>query len=558
MGNVKFILETEQARAVMGILKTMEAMNKADNAGKKMVQTGKNAREEFSKLGTRAQNDLIGMATGAVTISTAVMGLKKVWSSVVEEINKAYEAQKKQAEQSYVFQDSVKKVANQFGVLNKPGGMASSEAYLKDVMRGGGLRDSDAAANIIVSTNAVFGHLAEDVQKDFAKEFAAVSNEKMLDPESTGALVELASKSGAKTLDELKVVIEKMFLAQQKSPEGTFKDWVTGAQTAAAELMTKGSSLDAFYANYGMSRLGAGSAEEASQRQRQAARTVQDEKVRKVLAKRSGMSETEFMEKDFDFRLSQLGDWVVESSQTPAGIKAMEKAGLQGRELGYVQGMFGQENRARRDETLALLQTANVADYNTRRKFSEEEGVIAIGREQAETNIIESEATSQMRKGERALSRAAADLGQIRSGIQKEPRFDVMSRILHPSDEGQKQLIAQYNLLDQAKPLIDLATQSGDLTPGLTKFDSPTANTSLGQNVIDLLLNIQKNTPSLFNNLTPQEIGEFNDSIKGLTLALQDAKKTTEANTKATNKNTDANDKDRPRFNPDAQGEGAP
>lgn len=436
MATVKFELEASEAKAVRAMLKVVDAQRKAEGGAKKINREGKAATTTFQRFGQSTVRELTGMMAGIASVTGAVMLIKKAWQLVTTEIEKSHAAQKKLGEASYTMDQAAKAVMNQLGGAAT---VATGRQRISEIMRSGRLADIQQATRIAIAGNVAWGGMGAGTERGLVKTASEFIGRKGLSAEAGGAFIEVLSKMGARTPQEVQRLSEQIFEGFARSQATDISGFIMGLKKAAPEMIAAGAGQETVIAALIRGRAVKASEEEAAQLNRQILMAMQKPKVQKELAKEFGIGREAWLGQDFKTRFMQFGQWVSKYGETPKGQMLLGDV-LAGREMGRTRAFFTPEGMEQLRQTRQELQQITAEQY--RQESQRYESMAIAGRERQRMNaeLDRVRADQMIKKGvDLLLLRAGPMVDLIRAGTTDLPEE------IDPGDVGwlRRSLIAR-------------------------------------------------------------------------------------------------------------------
>ena len=88
MGQVNFILEGDEAKAVQAFLKVINAQKKVETGMNRIGRQGKQTDKTFGRMSQNMTRDLSGMVMGWATVGTAITGVSRALQSVIADMKR--------------------------------------------------------------------------------------------------------------------------------------------------------------------------------------------------------------------------------------------------------------------------------------------------------------------------------------------------------------------------------------------------------------------------------------------------------------------------------------
>ena len=363
MGKVVFRLETEEARAVQGFMRLVEAQKRTEDGANKLGRAGKRAGRRTAEGTKEAQGGLEKMGTAAISSMRAIVtgmvgvgGVTAALGMINREAGKTRVAIAELVAESKGLDVVVQKVANQMGQATSVGGFAVSADIVKAVVRAGRFgADYERGEAAAIGGHVAFGETDKPLAGEAletTKFVAEWAGWKKIDAEVTGGVFKLLGQVGAKKRDDVAVALRKMNAAYTKAASFSESASYGGMMKFVADLMAQGSTLEGGLAEYVQGVGSTGSEDIAARRVRTMTDVLRKPQLVKAMAKDMGVSEEDVMAMPLDERKAAFGRWAAKYEKDE---KALAAAGLPPRQMGWAITMYGgggQEAIAKRKEWL--------------------------------------------------------------------------------------------------------------------------------------------------------------------------------------------------------------
>jgi len=248
MGQVKFAMEANEAKAVRAFMRVVDAQTKTEGAARRGVQANREHGRSFETMGGQAKSELAGMLESYAKIGVAIAAIKKGWELAMGASKSYMQAQMELGQKGYSFQTAALGVANQMGMGATDEGQKTGARILGELMTAGRFgqewgRGEAAAVGAHVAWGES-GKVLSGEAMEMAKTVVGYAGWKKIGEEATAGLFKTLVQSGADTPEEVRQRIEQFDFAYTKALSTKPEDFVKGATGFVGETMAQEQSFE--------------------------------------------------------------------------------------------------------------------------------------------------------------------------------------------------------------------------------------------------------------------------------------------------------------------------
>ncbi|MBI9016897.1 MAG: hypothetical protein JEZ07_06505 [Phycisphaerae bacterium] len=318
MGQVKFTLDADEAKAVKGYLKLIDAQSRAERGARKVDKANKTAGDQIADSNKKSIEGFAKMALGLVTVGGAVAAVSIAWRAVQDDIANVIRLQKQYAQAIMTESQSVHSYAIQKGYDSQEGGMDKAYAELNALRREGKYKNVQDAASAGIAGDIAFGYLGQKDQNEILKTVGVFSQQKQLDENAVSSVVGILGDAKVQNKDDALKILDKLVKAQLESKSKKPTNFLAEFGPLFSESSAMGQGLDSTLGQFtrSVNIFGDGKEARAAERARQARDYVSVDKVIKAVRNKNNLSEEDYYANSLEDRQQLTRQWFADASDS--------------------------------------------------------------------------------------------------------------------------------------------------------------------------------------------------------------------------------------------------